>query len=57
MNFLHNDIKSENILVGKKVVYLIDFGLASNFMGADGEHVPEAALNRFRGNFLFASMN
>ena len=60
MNFLHNDVKTENILVGQKgteVVYLIDFGLASNYMGADGKHLPEAALSKFNGNFMFTSMN
>ncbi len=57
MNFLHNDIKPENILVTKKATYLIDFGLASDCMGADGEHVPEVVLNKFKGNFMFASMN
>ena len=60
MNFLHNDIKSENILVGQQgtgLVYLIDFGLATPYMGPNGKHLPETALTKFSGNFMFASMN
>ena len=60
MNFLHNDIKTENILVGNQgadIVYLIDFGLAKPYMGPNGEHVSETALTKFSGNFMFTSMN
>ena len=60
MNYLHNDVKTENILVGHNdtdLVYLIDFGLASHYMRPDGKHEPEVILRKFNGNFLFASRN
>ena len=37
MNFVHADLKLENILIGKEdpnEIYLIDFGLASRFRDA-----------------------
>lgn len=60
MNFVHNDIKLENILVGHKnsnVVYLIDFGLASHYLDESGQHIQKKQLFKFSGNFLFASLN
>ncbi len=60
MNFLHNDVKTENILVGHHdtdIVYLIDFGLATRYIRPDGKHEPETTLRKFNGNFLFASNN
>lgn len=61
MNYLHNDVKSENILVGHEntdLVYLIDFGLATRFLDPEtGEHIPEEILRKFNGNFMFASKN
>ncbi len=57
MNFLHNDVKTENVLIDKEVVYLIDFGLATKYMGTDGNHVPEKSLSKFNGNFMFTAMN
>ena len=38
MNFLHNDIKCENLLVGledQQVLYLIDFGISSRYMDVE----------------------
>ncbi len=60
MNFLHNDIKTENILIGQgdRLVYLIDFGLAKPYMESKGgNHLPENVLTKFSGNFMFASKN
>ena len=60
MNFLHSDLKTENILVGRhdaNTVYLIDFGLAEHYLRPDGSHEPEVALTEFNGNLLFASNN
>ena len=60
LNFVHNDIKLENILVGHKnsnVLYLIDFGLASHYLDDNGEHIVKKQLFKFSGNFLFASLN
>lgn len=39
LNFVHNDVKLANILVGHQdtnMVYLIDFGLATPFLAQDG---------------------
>ena len=41
VNIVHNDIKMENILIGKiepSKIYLIDFGLAQTFVTDNGEH-------------------
>ena len=57
---MHNDIKLENILVGHKnsgLLYLIDFGLASNYLDENGDHIQKKQLYKFSGNFLFASLN
>lgn len=59
-NIMHNDIKMENILIGKKdssKLYLIDFGLAHSFADEEGNHIAKKYLSKFSGNFLFASLN
>jgi serine/threonine protein kinase len=60
LNYAHNDLKLENILVGHKDpnrVHLIDFGLAQTFVDSEGTHVEKAYMRKFSGNFLFASLN
>ena len=60
MGFVHNDLKLDNILVGLKdpsVIYLIDFGLACRYKDADGNHTKRKYIEKFSGNFLFASLN
>ena len=40
MGFVHNDVKLENILVGREkrdIVYLIDFGLSKPFCNQNGQ--------------------
>ena len=42
MGYVHNDIKPENILVGRtdpNVIYLIDFGLCVEYLTEEGIHV------------------
>lgn len=44
-NFVHRDMKPENILIGqgKKagIVHLIDFGLSKRFISpSNGKHIP-----------------
>lgn len=62
MNYLHNDIKHENILIGlngeKDLIYLIDFGLSTRFLDPKTQkHLPPKRLNKFTGNLLFASIS
>ena len=60
LNFVHNDIKLENVLVGHPdtdVLYLIDFGLASRYLAEDGTHFKKQQMFKFSGNFLFSSLN
>lgn len=60
LNYVHNDIKMENVLIGKhdpSKIYLIDFGLSSSYLDDDGAHVAKTYLAKFSGNFLFASLN
>lgn len=59
MNFVHNDLKLENLLVDYErndTLYLIDFGLATRFIEQYGEsHVERANLKKFSGNLMFSS--
>ena len=60
LNYVHSDVKLENILVGhqdSQTLYLIDFGLSTKFIEQDGTHQKRQQLGRFSGNFLFASLN
>lgn len=50
----------ENMVVGFKdpeKIYLIDFGLAVSFVDCNGNHIKKEYLQKFSGNFLFASLN
>jgi len=58
--FVHNDLKLDNILVGRvdpHIVYLIDFGLTCKYLESDGTHIKKEYIEKFSGNFLFASLN
>jgi casein kinase 1, epsilon len=61
MNFLHNDLKLENIVIGDtdpETTYLIDFGLATRYLNPETQkHIPKEKLYKFSGNFLFASLS
>jgi serine/threonine protein kinase len=61
VNYIHNDLKLDNILIGKtdpQVIYLIDFGFASKFRDQrTWEHIKHVNLSYFTGNLAFASMN
>lgn len=60
LGYIHNDIKLDNILVGLKdsqLLYLIDFGMSSEYLDNDGNHIPKKDLQYFKGNLMFASLN
>lgn len=61
MNLVHNDIKLDNILIGKRqtdTLYLIDFGLTQSYMDdKTNKHTVKTYTKKFTGNYLFASLN
>jgi len=60
VGYIHNDLKLDNIIVGHKdphQIYLIDFGLSCKYLNEDGSHVKKQYIEKFSGNFLFASLN
>ena len=60
LNFIHNDLKLENILVGHQdshKIYLIDFGLAEHYLDSDNKHLKKVNTSSFSGNLQFASLN
>lgn len=60
MGYIHNDLKLENILIGKNdpsIIYLIDFGLACKYVDDSGKHIEKEYIEKFTGNYLFASLN
>ena len=57
---VHNDLKLENILISNKdpaKICLIDFGLSCAFLDDKGNHKTKEFVNKFSGNFMFASLN
>lgn len=60
LGYVHNDLKLDNIIVGHKdpqQIYLIDFGLSCKYYEEDGTHSKKKYVEKFSGNFLFASLN
>lgn len=60
LGFVHNDLKLDNILIGNKdssKIHLIDFGLSQSFYDPNGKHIEKMNLDKFSGNFMFASLN
>ena len=60
--FLHRDIKPSNIAVGassvtKRSCYMLDFGLARQFITHTGEIRPPRPVAGFRGTVRYASIN
>jgi serine/threonine protein kinase len=61
---VHGDLKLENIVIGHddpSTIYLIDFGLSSQFMRTteqgSSEHIEKKYIARFRGTYVYASNN
>ena len=64
--FVHCDLKPDNFVLGSDdvaspenaKVYLIDFGIAQQFIDTHGRHIARSKKNNFfKGNLLFASKN
>ena len=54
LNYLHNDVKPDNILIGHtdpEQIYLIDFGISTRYLDTHGTHVEKVDTRRFRGSF------
>ena len=61
-NFLHRDLKPDNIAVGvgqkAGIVYLIDFGLSKQFRDANTHlHIPYIKMRGLTGTAIFASIH
>jgi serine/threonine protein kinase len=58
---LHRDVKPGNFVLGKGDnggdLYLIDYGLASPYIDAEGRHIPYSTDARFHGTDQYASIN
>ena len=52
---LHRDIKPENFMIKAGEVYLIDYGLATFWMGGDGEHIANMRQDMITGTPKYVS--
>jgi len=53
---VHRDIKPQNFMIKGGEIYLIDFGLATFYMGENGHHLPDTQSNHIIGSPLFVSV-
>ena len=60
-NFIHQDIKPENFLVGNpntSLIYIIDFGFSKKYRSSrTNKHIKFAINKVFKGSFNFSSIN
>lgn len=61
-NFVHRDMKPENILIGQgkkaNIIHLIDFGLSKRYVSPNsGKHIPISQKNGCIGTIRFLSQN
>ena len=61
IGIIHRDLKPENLLMGieknRKIIYLIDFGLARYFIDETGTHKPMITGKNLTGTIRYASLN
>ena len=59
-NVVHMDLSPSNFLIGRgkkaKKLFLIDFGLAQEFINNNGEHIDFSEGYRLRGTYMFSSL-
>lgn len=58
---IHRDIKPSNFVLGPKgqhdKIYIVDFGLAKYFRGADGRHIPMVKKSGMTGTARYTTVN
>lgn len=59
VGIIHRDIKPSNIVLGpdNKMIYLIDFGVSTNYRNRYGYHMPYRTDVAFVGNNAYSSIN
>jgi serine/threonine protein kinase len=61
IGIIHRDLKPENLLVGlgvnRKIIYLIDFGLAKYYIDTEGNHREIVTDKNLTGTIRYASLN
>ncbi len=61
-NYIHRDIKPDNLLIGakekKNIIYLIDFGLSGKYKSnRTGKHIKYQFIKRIYGSYRYMSIN
>lgn len=59
--FIHRDIKPENFVIGcdnsqKKIIHLVDFGLACSYLDENNKHVPFKKNSSISGTLYYLSV-
>ncbi|KAF7638297.1 Protein kinase domain-containing protein [Meloidogyne graminicola] len=63
LGYVHRDIKPGNFVIGlprtqfQNIVYMVDFGIARKFIGADGRIRNPRDRTKFKGTVRFASLS
>ena len=59
-SILHRDLKPHQLMLGgykNRTIYIVDFGLSSQFETSSNSHVPFSEGRQFIGSFNYASLN